>query len=49
MALVVTEVTYSKNPVSTGEAFLVSVAAVETMDDEIMYSGTFYSGQEIKL
>ena len=49
MALIVYEVTYSKNPVNVNEVFTIRVNVAETLDYVLLYSGTFYAGESIVL
>lgn len=49
MALIITEVSWTVNPVVTGGTTKILLSAVETPDDYIIYCGTFRAGQEIIL
>lgn len=46
MAVAITQVTISKNPVNTGEQFKVSVSAREVIAEPTMYRLPFKLGQK---
>lgn len=45
MAIAITNVTISKNPVTTGEKFTIAVAIKETVSEPMMYRLPFKLGQ----
>lgn len=45
MAIAITNVTISKNPVTTGEKFIIAVAIKETVSEPMMYRLPFKLGQ----
>jgi hypothetical protein len=49
MALVVSKVEYSKNPVNVAEVFTLKVEVIETPDVVVLYCGSFICGQQILL
>ena len=46
MAIAITNVTISKNPVSTGEKFTIAVAVKETVSEPLMYRLPFKLGRK---